>query len=359
MIVSEFRRRLLTWFATNERPLPWKGEKDPYRIWLSEIMLQQTTVTQGKPYFDRFCATFPTVFDLAAAPEDAVFKLWEGLGYYARARNLHATARYIATECQGQFPTTYEAILALKGVGPYTAAAIASFAYGLPHAVLDGNVFRVLARIFGIETPIDTTIGKKQFAELAQQLLDTDRPADFNQAMMDFGATQCTPQQPICSRCPFKTECQARALGKIAEWPVKEKKIQKKDRYFNYLVLEQGPQTVVTKRMNKDIWQNLYEFPLVETSELIDNFAQSAAVEIKNKINELLKNDWKLTQKSMVFKQILTHQRIFAQFWTIETTNLKAVKDEKYIHIDKKNVKNFAFPKVFDLYFQENSLTLF
>ena len=219
-----FTKNLMAWFATNHRPMPWKGEKNPYLIWLSEIILQQTRVEQGLPYFLKFKENYPTVTDLANAPEDEVMRMWQGLGYYSRARNLHFTAKHIAYDLNGVFPKTYVEILKLKGVGTYTAAAIASFAYDLPNAVVDGNVYRVLARYFGIETPIDSTIGKKEFTKLAYELLDNKRPADYNQAIMDFGATQCKPKKPNCINCPLNQKCIGFNTQKIDTLPIKTKK---------------------------------------------------------------------------------------------------------------------------------------
>src|ERR1700753_3037261 len=236
---ANFARILLKWHGSkNHRKMPWKGEKNPYRIWLSEVILQQTRVDQGWAYYEKFLEAFPTVHDLAHAPEQKVFKLWEGLGYYNRCRNLIATAKKIDAEYNGEFPNTYEEILALKGIGPYTAAAIASFAFDLPHAVVDGNVTRVISRYFGINTPIDTTAGKKLYTELADALLDKEHAAAYNQAIMDFGATVCLPRNPLCTDCIQAPDCQARQHGWTAQLPVKEKSIQKKERWFYYFIVE-------------------------------------------------------------------------------------------------------------------------
>ena len=257
---------LLQWNdEDNDRQMPWKGEKDPYRIWLSEVILQQTRVEQGLKYYENFISTFPDVTSLAAAPDEKVMKLWEGLGYYSRCRNLLASARHIAGNLHGRFPRTYEEILALKGVGAYTAAAIASFAYNLPHAVLDGNVFRVLSRIFDRDVPIDTTEGKKYFAGLAQQLLPQDRPGDYNQAIMDFGATICKPS-PACGQCFFRDHCRAFAHGRQELLPVKEKKTSVRERWFHYFLVRRGDDIAIRQRTASDIWQQLFEFPLIETA---------------------------------------------------------------------------------------------
>lgn len=262
-----FCQQLFSWHAGHRRPLPWKGERDPYKVWLSEIILQQTRVEQGLPYYERFTATYPTVRRLAEAPLDEVLKLWEGLGYYSRARNMHAAARHIASELHGIFPDTYAGIRALPGVGDYTAAAIASFVFGLPHAVLDGNVYRVLARFFGIETPVDTPAAKREFQALAQQLLDPERPGAYNQAIMDFGAGHCTPRQPACATCPLAERCVALQTGAVQRLPAKNRASAKQQRFFVYAVFFQGKNVWVRKRDADDIWKNLFEFPLLELPE--------------------------------------------------------------------------------------------
>ncbi len=279
-IQSFFTQSILTWYDPNRRPLPWKHIDDPYLVWLSEIILQQTRVDQGLAYYERFKATFPTVEDLAAATQDEVFKLWEGLGYYSRARNLHASAKFVAHNLNGIFPNTYKTLLQLKGVGPYTAAAVASFSFGLPHAVVDGNVYRVLSRFTNSATPIDSTEGKKEYALLAQQLLDQDQPALYNQAIMDVGATICTPKKPVCEQCPLIRKCAAYETGTIGERPIKVKKLTRKTRYFQFLLLKHPKGYLLQKREGKDIWQGLYQFPLLETK-----------VPISSEV-ELQKNAW-------------------------------------------------------------------
>ena len=352
---TAFTKKLLQWFDTNDRPLPWKGEKNPYYIWLSEIILQQTRVAQGLPYFEKFKKHFPQIKDLADASEDTVMKLWEGLGYYSRARNLHSTAKFIAYERSGIFPKTYEEILQLKGVGPYTAAAISSFAYNLPHAVVDGNVYRVLSRVFGIETPIDTTLGKKQFSALAAELLANKQAGKYNQAIMDFGATQCLPAKPKCKICPLQKQCVAYATQKINSLPVKSKKIKKRERYFNYIVLKTETTILIHKRIEKDIWQNLYDFPLIEA----DNFIDKEAI-ISNKLFQSLieKQSFAFSKTSKPFKQLLTHQKIMAIFW--EFTLNKPLKKipANFILINQKNIPNFAFPKIIDWYLKDKALYL-
>lgn len=359
-----FTKNLLEWHEANPRPMPWKGERNPYLVWLSEIILQQTRVEQGLPYFERFKAAYPTVTDLANAPEDEVMKLWEGLGYYSRARNLHATAKFIAKELNGSFPTTYEDIRSLKGVGDYTAAAIASFAFDLPHAVVDGNVYRVLSRFFGIETPTDTTEGKRQFAVLAQGILEIGKlgihdflPSQFNQAIMDFGAMQCTPASPNCTACPMHERCVAFLQGKTAVLPVKSKKMERRQRFFNYLIFNKLNQVYIKKREAKDIWQNLYDFPLVETDSLeegrefltTNKTCQAWLAEVSG---------WRLLRVSAPLRQELTHQRIVAKFWEVEVEPDFLPKEANWIAVERGNLAKFAFPKIADLYFKQKLLPL-
>ena len=271
-IKAGFANLLAKWnLEQNTRQMPWKGEKDPYKIWLSEIILQQTRVEQGLAYYNKFIQSFPDIHKLARAKDEKLFKLWEGLGYYTRCRNLLATARYISKEMKGKFPDNYEEIKSLKGIGPYTAAAISSFAFNQPYAVVDGNVFRVLARIFGINKPVDSTEGKKYFTTLANELLDKKKPGLYNQAIMDFGAVVCKPAVPLCNQCVFKKHCAAFFNGKVKALPVKEKKITIRKRWFYYLIIEYKGQpdsyrVAIRQRTDKDIWQSLYEFPLIETN---------------------------------------------------------------------------------------------
>ena len=309
---STYAPKLQEWSHAHPRPLPWKGIRDPYRIWLSEVLLQQTRVEQGLPYFERFVRAYPTIADLAAAPQEDIYKLWEGLGYYARARNMHAAAKSVMEEHNGTFPATYEAIRTLKGVGDYTAAAIASFAYDLPHAVLDGNVYRVLSRWFGIGTPIDSTEGKQEFSRLAEAILDKNNPAAHNQAMMDFGATWCTPKNPHCARCPFQDQCVAWQEGRVAELPVKAKKLVKKERFFAYIVVRKGDSTFLQQRLEKDIWQNLWTFPALEPEELPTTLGEARA---------LLPPEWNeipIVSLSKPFKQTLTHRLVQVVFVVVD-----------------------------------------
>ncbi|MCL4116849.1 UNVERIFIED_CONTAM: hypothetical protein GTU68_064903 [Idotea baltica] len=336
-----FTRLLLEWNETqNHRPLPWKGIKNPYFIWLSEIILQQTRVEQGKPYYLKFTEKYPTVIHLANAPEDEVMKMWEGLGYYSRARNLHAAAKYVADELNGVFPTTYDEIKKLKGVGDYTAAAIASFAYNLPHAVVDGNVYRVLSRYFGIETPIDSTEGKKQFAQLAQELLHTKQANTYNQAIMDFGARHCTPAKPLCLFCNMQAKCVAFQTGNTAKLPIKNKKIKKRTRYFYYLVIEHNKEILVAKRTEKDIWQDLYEFFLIEETKQLSDVA------LKKKVGETISTDFTIETISEEYKQLLTHQKILSKFVYLKINDTKGLHfQESFNFVSKQILKTLAFPK--------------
>ena len=324
--------------------MPWKGEKNPYRVWLSEVILQQTRVEQGWSYYERFLEAFPTIHDLAIASEQKVFKLWEGLGYYSRCRNLIATAKKIDAEYNGQFPATYEEILALKGIGPYTAAAIASFAFGLPHAVVDGNVTRVLARYFGISTPIDTVPGKKLYAELADALLDKEQPDIYNQAIMDFGATICLPRNPLCMDCVQQADCQAFQKGWTTQLPVKEKSIKKRQRWFYYFIVETPDDKVYIRRRDaKDIWEGLFEFVLWETVE--PAYFSGNALPLSDSLRQLF-GQQALTVRyiSRVYRQELSHQTIQGQFLTVR---LKATQPslKDYLLVDRNRLPEYAFPK--------------
>lgn len=353
---SFFRRKLLDWYDPQDRPLPWKGIRDPYRIWLSEIILQQTRVEQGRPYYEKFVRHYPTLEDLATAPDDAVMKLWEGLGYYSRARNMLAAARTVVGEHNGRFPDTYESIRSLKGVGPYTAAAIASFAYNLPHAVLDGNVYRILARFFGIETPSDSTAGKKQFAALAQACLDTGQPGRYNQAIMDFGATVCKPRNPACTACPLRSHCRALAEDKIEALPVKGKKRPKKPRFFVYLDLDWEQHSLLHKRSGKDIWGALYQFPLIETTGALENPADLQGQELWQALVAPFPHE--LQGVSRPFQQALTHQLITAYFVKIKLHEVAENPPKSYFWQPKSRIREFAFPRIFDWYLGDNSLYL-
>jgi A/G-specific adenine glycosylase len=352
-MTPDFTKYLLEWNATlNNRPMPWKGERNPYRIWLSEIILQQTRVEQGWAYYEKFVSRFPTVFDLASAEPQEVYKLWEGLGYYTRCKNLHETAKRIVATYNGIFPASYDDILELKGVGPYTAAAIASFAYGLPHAVVDGNVQRIISRYFGINTPIDTTGGKKLYAELAQSLLDTDQPALYNQAIMDFGATICKPQKPLCHECVQRADCQAFLHGWVDELPVKEKTLVKKTRWFNYFIIHHNGQVYIQQRNGKDIWTNLFEFILHETDgELLQHDA-----DMKTHVQQLVGHGgFNINTISKPYRQQLTHQTIIGQFISLELSQPPG-KPASPILVLKDMLSTFPFPKLINTYMENEPI---
>ena len=318
----EFSFVLLEWFKDHGRDLPWRQTRDPYAIWLSEIILQQTQVRQGWDYWERFMRHWPTVDDLAAATEDEVLREWQGLGYYSRARNLHFAAKQIVA--LGHFPNTFEGIKALKGVGDYTAAAIGSFAFEIPAAVVDGNVYRVLSRHFGIDTPINTTEGKKIFAALAQELLPISEPSDYNQAIMDFGAIQCTPQSPDCSVCPLMESCEAFRSGKVAQLPVKLKTLKVKERHLTYIYIRCKGMTAIRRRGAGDIWQGLWEPWLVD--------------EVPVKAKLLRQN----------VKHVLTHRVLYADFYLLETDERPLLPDD-YIWIKESELDDYAKPRLIEI----------
>jgi len=348
-----FTQKLLQWWKVHQRSLPWKTTKDPYKIWLSEIILQQTRVQQGLPYYQKFVQAYPTVQDLAAASSDEVMHMWEGLGYYSRARNMHTAAKYITKELNGVFPNTFKAIKALKGVGPYTAAAIASFAFDLPHAAVDGNMYRVLSRYFGISTPIDSTKGKKDFAVLAQQLLPPHYAADFNQAVMDFGSLQCVPKKVACGTCPLKNTCVAFSQNKVSKLPVKSKRLKKRSRFFNYLLVylpkKEVPTILLRQRTDKDIWQNLHDFPLIETQELLDiNSLQNYIVK-----KQLFDSQLVIKGVSKMYKQQLTHQTIYARFFTAQYPSSTITKQESLFSVPLNALHLYACPKLINNYLND------
>ena len=344
----KFYNILIQWYLQNKRDLPWRNTTDPYPIWLSEIMLQQTRVAQGMPYFLAFTSAFPTVFDLAKADEEEVLKLWQGLGYYSRARNLHKAAQYVASELNGVFPTTYKELLELKGVGEYTAAAIASFSYNEAVPVVDGNVFRVLSRYFDIETDITLASAKKEFAALAHELMPKNDPATFNQAIMEFGALQCVPKSPDCKVCVFNSSCLALQKKKVDQLPVKSKKLKVRARYFNYIVVsDANSNTVIQKRTAKGIWYNLYEFPLIETekeegfdfitAKVTDEFFAVADVLSIEACNDV----------SIVHK--LSHQHLHIKFWKVR------LAAPVVGGISSTQLKSFPFPIVIHNFIEKDS----
>ena len=313
-----FSEKILRWYGENKRDLPWRGTKNPYKIWLSEIILQQTRVAQGTPYYLKFVENFPTVQDLANASEEKILKLWQGLGYYSRARNLHATAKMVVDEYGGIFPDTYDELLKLKGIGDYTASAISSISFGEMQPVVDGNVYRVLSRYFGVDSPVNSPKGAKYFKTLAFKVMSKENIRDYNQGIMEFGAIQCAPKKPSCLHCPLRTSCVAMQQNRINTLPVKLKKTKVRNRYFNYLVvLDTQEKTILRQRKGKGIWQNLWEFPLLESDKELNHN------EVKNQLPELLNlNDahklYRFNEKTIVHK--LSHQHLYSFFWIVKTS---------------------------------------
>jgi len=354
-MAKQFTDLLLAWDKDqNDRVMPWKGEKNPYKIWLSEIILQQTRVEQGWAYYEKFIHHFPTIFDLAKAKEEKVFKLWEGLGYYNRCRNLLFTAKWIVQHFKGVFPSTYEDLIALKGIGPYTASAIASFAFDLPHAVVDGNVYRVLARFYGIETPTDSKEGVLQFNELAHQNLSKKYPGQYNQAIMDFGASVCKPALPNCNDCVMQNKCIAFSLNKVNQLPVKIKTIQKKKRNFDFYCFEYQQTWFIQKRTGKDIWQDLHQFYLVEQ----DAFAPLTETYLMNVLNIQLAISAKAIDRPGIrmyspYKQQLTHQTIQARFIVVPLKKIPSTLS-KANWVSVKQLKKLAFPKLLNEFLQSD-----
>ncbi|MCB0409465.1 MAG: A/G-specific adenine glycosylase [Flavobacteriales bacterium] len=344
----DFSTQIIEWYRTNKRDLPWRKTKNPYQIWLSEIILQQTRVEQGLSYYLKFIEKYPSIKDLANAPQDEVLKLWQGLGYYSRARNLHYTSKVITDKYKGEFPATYKEILDLKGIGEYTAAAISSFSFNLPYPVIDGNVYRVLSRVFDIDTPIDSTLGKKEFKELAYELINKNNPSEYNQAIMEFGALYCKPQSPDCENCIFTSTCLAFKTKKINELPVKSKKLKQKNRYFNYLVFIDEDYTYLKKRTHKDIWHGLFDFPLIETPKKIDNILNNQ----QEGYSFLFKNHLSI-KKSEEQIHILSHQKIHATFWTVKQKNL-TTPTNGLIKVDLKDINNYPVPKLIENYLSQN-----
>lgn len=332
-------QKLISWYNTNKRQLPWRDISDPYRIWLSEIILQQTQVVQGLNYYIKFTEHFPTVTDLANAPEDTVMRLWQGLGYYSRARNLHAAAKFIQAQHKGKFPATYEGIKELKGVGDYTAAAIASFAYDLPHAVLDGNVYRVLSRLFDLHTPINSSQGKKEFQLLADELLDKKKAALHNSAIMEFGALWCKPQNPKCETCVLQEHCRAFKHHKVAQLPVKDKKTKIRSRYFHYLIFNYKEFVYIQKRTDKDIWQNLYEFYLLETDA-----PEAQEIVLKSKALEQLAANFEVARITSLKKHILSHQHLFGTFYELQLTH--PLKDKTLMKVKRAALEQYGLPQL-------------
>lgn len=385
----EFANTIISWFRENGRALPWRETRDPYAIWLSEIILQQTRIAQGWEYWERFMAQYPTVEDLAAAHEDEVLKLWQGLGYYSRARNLHTAAKQIVA--LGHFPDTLEGIKQLKGVGDYTAAAIGSFAFDIPAAVVDGNVYRVLARYFGIDTPINSTQGKKEFAALAQSLLPSSKASDspssfspasdfqsslslvaaYNQAMMDFGAIQCTPQSPKCLLCPLAETCEAMRTNRVAELPVKQKNMKVKTRHLSYIYIRCKGETAIHRRGEGDIWQGLWEpfnasdiaeacaSPSSAQASLSSTKFSTSLTKLSSFKKELaadlhMSNVDALQLLAQDVKHVLTHRILLADFYLLETDAHPQLPDD-YIWIKEEEIEDYGIPRLIELLLEKIS----
>ncbi|EDP71129.1 putative A/G-specific adenine glycosylase [Flavobacteriales bacterium ALC-1] len=342
----DFKKELINWYSIHKRELPWRATQNPYYIWLSEIILQQTQVKQGLPYYNAFVKQYPSVFDLANASEESVLKLWQGLGYYSRARNLHTTAKHIANELNGQFPNTYKDLIKLKGVGDYTASAIASISFNEVTAVVDGNVYRVLSRYFGIATPINSTVGIKEFKALASSLIDTQQPATYNQAIMEFGAKQCKPKNPDCNVCPIKDGCVALQKNLVKTLPVKLKKTKVSTKYFNFLVcIDNHKNILFEKREHKGIWQNLYQFPLVESKKSL-NADEFSLLNLENTALNSADFDYALYNEiDKVHK--LSHQHLYTKFWVIEVDQLPKIA------IPIKELKKYPAPVLISSFIDE------
>ena len=336
-----FQHEIITWYAINKRALPWRNTRDPYVIWLSEIILQQTRVEQGLPYFHAFHDAYPTVKDFANATETEILKRWQGLGYYSRGRNMLATAKQVLDLHNGAFPTSYNALISLKGIGDYTAAAISSFSSDEEKAVLDGNVFRVLARYFGIATPINSSAGKKEFGELAQQLIKRQIPSVYNQAIMEFGALHCKPKSPLCPICPLQLECVARSRGLVNQLPVKLKKLVKRTRYFNYFVAIDEENILVRKRTEGDIWQEMFDFPLLETE--MPYVAEASTFLDQAKI--MFGNEVTLTHIAHK-KHLLTHQIIYVDFFALDNYIINFKHDASAKWVTNADFEQLPQPKV-------------
>lgn len=341
-----FRTKLLRWGAENKRNFPWMEDPDPYKIWLFEIIMQQTRLEQGMPYYERFIKAYPEVGKLAAAKESDVLKLWEGLGYYSRARNLHHTAKVISTNYGGKFPSSYKDILGLKGIGPYTAAAISSFAYGLPHAVLDGNVIRVISRYFGIQEAVNDPKTIKSLQKIAEECLDQSAPGQYNQVIMDFGATACTPKTPFCEGCVLNSSCFAHNNEVVDVLPYKKKKAPLRKRYFNYLVYVTPKGIPVVQRQDNDIWKKLYQFPLLEKDQLIE------LAELPDVTNG---QKWKQDDVYVIDDTtILSHQKIYLRYFILPLENVNV--GGRLVKLEK--LSQLAFPRPLRLFIKQNLLHL-
>ena len=344
--MTDFQRLMIEWYRLNKRQLPWRDTVDPYFIWLSEIILQQTRVAQGLDYYLKFTNNYPTVFDLASASETDVLNDWQGLGYYSRARNLHTTAKIIAFDLKGKFPDSFNQIKSLKGIGDYTAAAISSFAFDLPYSVVDGNVYRVLSRFLDIDLPIDSSMGKKCFAKIAQEFLPVKDSAIYNQSIMEFGALQCVPVNPKCEICVLTNLCLARLNKTIELRPVKTKKVKVRNRFFHFIIFKENDQVILVKRIQKDIWQHLFHFPLIET-------------DVETGIDEMcsvFEADFGLKPYdfSSHVRHILSHQKINAVFYFFDTLPSNLSND--FIVIKTSAIQDFPLPRLIDRFLENNEI---
>ncbi|MCD0487442.1 A/G-specific adenine glycosylase [Pedobacter sp. MC2016-14] len=337
----DFQNEIISWYQINKRNLPWRSTKDAYVIWLSEIILQQTRVEQGLPYFNKFLEAYPTVGDFASASETQVLKLWQGLGYYSRGRNMLFTAQQVNDLYDGVFPVQYNELIKLKGVGEYTAAAISSFSSGEIKAVLDGNVFRVLSRYFGVNHPINSSIGKKEFSALAQSLIEGQDASVYNQAIMEFGALQCKPKSPVCGLCPVQSGCYAYQHNQVNQLPVKLKKLIKRNRYFNYFICVEEGRILLNHRGAGDIWQHLYDFPMIETEQEDNLFEAGLVNKVKHKFGANV-----VIKPIMKVKHLLTHQTIFAEFFGLENYILNFNHDSTFKWVDLSELEELPQPKM-------------
>lgn len=340
---------LVSWYHQHKRDLPWRNTRNPYHIWLSEIILQQTRVEQGLPYYEHFINKYADVSALANASSDEVMRSWQGLGYYSRARNLHQAAKQIVEHYNAQFPNTYNEIIKLKGIGEYTAAAIASFAFKEVKPVLDGNVYRFLSRYYGVFTPINASKARKEFISIAEEIILPEAPDVFNQAIMEFGAIQCKPQSPNCEICPLNTSCWAYKNNKVSELPVKEKKLKRRSRYFYYFLLRENAGIYLQKRTAKDIWQDMYEPPLIE----LPNELPSEHVLVLAQEQNLLSKDAKILNISGSIKHVLSHQDIFAVFFEIADPHFQYQNRNKHLYIKDDEIRFFALPRLIEAYLQK------
>lgn len=358
IVVSDLKQKdisslLIEWYDENKRNLPWRDTNDSYKIWVSEVILQQTRVAQGLNYYLQFIKKFPTVVDLAASTEEEVLKAWQGLGYYSRARNLHQGAKTVVALHNNKLPTTYKEIISIKGIGEYTAAAILSIAYNKPYAVVDGNVYRVLSRLFAIDTPVDSSVGKKQFAKLAQDLLEVSDPGKYNQSIMELGALQCVPALPLCNSCPLQHLCAANQLDMQSQFPVKSKKVKVSNRYFHYFQIEYKGYTYLNKRIGKDIWKNMYEFPLIETEEDITLSDLLVSDSFKSMFGN---TEITLYPSAKQVKHILTHQHIYANFYFVEIEKSDVFLTDNFKKIKKDDISLYPISRLIHKYLEQRSI---